>query len=251
MRRVILFACFLGACSPQRSYDLDFASYKKPIHVSTSATLIAHAGGATPDGRYSNSVEALDDSYRAGLRWFEVDLALTTDRQVVLLHDWRFAWRYWFGGRKPVSLKEFEATKMRGARTPTSFLRFCRWLKPDAQVFLHIRDPNVIGEAAKVCPDRRLVAFVDTFELAADARKAGFRRVAVNAESAGLTVPEIVKRGREADYIVMWNETYTRSGIATAAKAARIVVPTVNDPKEAVALGKVGVAGIMSDVLRT
>lgn len=54
--------------------------------------LIAHAGGGiTVDGRqysYTNSREAVEQSYAAGHRVIELDFALTSDEYLVCTHDW-------------------------------------------------------------------------------------------------------------------------------------------------------------------
>ena len=51
-------------------------------------TLIAHAGGAVYGYRYSNSLEALDSAYEGGFRFIELDMSLTADDEIVLIHDW-------------------------------------------------------------------------------------------------------------------------------------------------------------------
>jgi glycerophosphoryl diester phosphodiesterase len=114
-------------------------------------------------------------------------------------------------------------------------------------VFLHIRESAII-ELAK-CPTDRLIAFVDSAELAERARVDGFKRTAVNAKPLN---PANIKRiAAQTDYVVMWNESYSLQQIAEVARVAKVIVPTVNDPAEAARLKRAGVAGIMSDVLRS
>jgi glycerophosphoryl diester phosphodiesterase len=48
--------------------------------------LIAHALGAIGGVPYTNSLEALQCNYKRGFRWFEVDLALTADNELVCFH---------------------------------------------------------------------------------------------------------------------------------------------------------------------
>ncbi len=48
--------------------------------------LVAHALGAIDGHGYTNSPTALDYNYKLGRRWFEVDLALTSDRKLVCFH---------------------------------------------------------------------------------------------------------------------------------------------------------------------
>lgn len=54
-------------------------------------TVLCHAMGAIGTDTYTNSLEAFEASYRAGFRTFEVDLLMTSDGEVVLMHDWNKA----------------------------------------------------------------------------------------------------------------------------------------------------------------
>ena len=61
---------------------------KSPGQGAEKPVLIAHAGGAVYGYRLTNSLQALDSSYKNGFRCFELDFELTSDEQVVLIHDW-------------------------------------------------------------------------------------------------------------------------------------------------------------------
>jgi len=50
---------------------------------------IAHAGGAIEGVIYTNSLEALDLSYRKGCKLFELDIIETSDGKLVAAHDWK------------------------------------------------------------------------------------------------------------------------------------------------------------------
>jgi glycerophosphoryl diester phosphodiesterase len=55
--------------------------------------LIAHAGGALHgiDGEiitYTNSLEAIEQNYQRGHRFFEIDFSLTKDGKLAAVHDW-------------------------------------------------------------------------------------------------------------------------------------------------------------------
>ena len=52
---------------------------------------VAHALGIIDDKTYTNSKDALLHNYDLGHRTFEVDFSITSDRQVVCLHDWGYA----------------------------------------------------------------------------------------------------------------------------------------------------------------
>ncbi len=68
------------------------ASDKKPMPAGYDIfchTLLAHAlGGGQVRQTYANTLEALEESYRAGIRYFEVDVDVTCDGRMVLSHGW-------------------------------------------------------------------------------------------------------------------------------------------------------------------
>ena len=63
------------------------------MYVCPSATcgeplLIAHAGGGIDGRKYTNSLEAVENSLKAGFDAFELDLLLSSDSILVAAHDW-------------------------------------------------------------------------------------------------------------------------------------------------------------------
>jgi glycerophosphoryl diester phosphodiesterase len=74
---------------------------------------IAHAGGAVQGNSYTNSLEALNASYKKGFRLFELDIIKTSDGEFVAAHDWNI-WQEQTGyqGITPVSLEVFNSYKI-------------------------------------------------------------------------------------------------------------------------------------------
>ncbi|WP_338983862.1 glycerophosphodiester phosphodiesterase family protein [Spiroplasma endosymbiont of Othius punctulatus] len=78
---------------------------------------IAHAGGEIDDIKYTNSLEALENSYNMGFRFFELDIRLTSDKKFVAVHDWN-KWQNMtnFSGEvndeNPPTLEVFESYKL-------------------------------------------------------------------------------------------------------------------------------------------
>jgi glycerophosphoryl diester phosphodiesterase len=64
------------------------AATPKPLPQFQIPRHVAHAGGTYLGKTYTNSIAALNHNYALGHRLFEVDLNLTTDGEVVLIHDW-------------------------------------------------------------------------------------------------------------------------------------------------------------------
>jgi glycerophosphoryl diester phosphodiesterase len=59
-----------------------------PEWIYLSEGLIAHAGGGIDGHEGTNSLEAIQSNYGQGHRVFEIDLNLTTDGDLVCVHDW-------------------------------------------------------------------------------------------------------------------------------------------------------------------
>lgn len=67
------------SCNDEKNRD--FVAQKIP-------RFIAHAGGGINGLAYTNSLEALENSYSNGIRFFELDVNKTSDKRIVLRHGW-------------------------------------------------------------------------------------------------------------------------------------------------------------------
>ena len=96
---------------------------------------IAHAGGAIDGHKYTNSLEAMNLSYKNGFRLFELDIIKTSDNVYVAAHDWK----HWSGqtgykGKVPPTRKEFLEQKILKKYTPMDMDAINTWFikHPDA-----------------------------------------------------------------------------------------------------------------------
>lgn len=83
-------------------------------YISDTARFIAHAGGIINGKIYTNSLDALNNSYKDGFRLMELDLTHTTDGAIIAVHDWEH-WRVMTGQKhssNPVSLVSFLERKL-------------------------------------------------------------------------------------------------------------------------------------------
>ncbi|WP_193316047.1 sulfatase-like hydrolase/transferase [Flavicella marina] len=96
---------------------------------------IAHAGGAIDGLNYTNSLEAMNNSYEKGFRLFEIDFRSTSDDVFVAVHDWD-EWKAFTShyGEVPVSLDIFLASKIANRYTPLDINLVNKWFAahPDA-----------------------------------------------------------------------------------------------------------------------
>ena len=88
------------------------------VTVSTPPYMISHAMGGIDGIDYSNCLEAFLENYAEGHRIFEVDFEITSDGQMVLLHNWK---RKMFSAHTPgkkTTYAQFMAAKIYDKYTP-------------------------------------------------------------------------------------------------------------------------------------
>jgi len=120
-------------------------------------TLLAHAGGGIPQGRYSNAKEAFDLSASLNHQFIEVDFSVTEDGDLVLIHDWDIRHYQYFSymsflpeilqrlNPKPAkSVSDFKQRKMKFGLTQMSLDDLLRWMKnnPDVKIITDIKFNN-------------------------------------------------------------------------------------------------------------
>jgi glycerophosphoryl diester phosphodiesterase len=87
LRMSALFVCaaLWTSCRDSGHSTTANGAARRPLDV-PPGLLVAHALGDVDGIAYSNSLEALRCNYKRGFRWFEVDLALTQDEELVAFH---------------------------------------------------------------------------------------------------------------------------------------------------------------------
>jgi hypothetical protein len=111
---------------------------------------IAHAGGKIQGEIYTNSLEALDQSYEQGFRLFELDIIKTKDGHFVAAHDWA-SWRRKTGYKLkvPTSLSDFKRYKIKGKFTPMDMEAINDWFSRHEDAILvtdKINQPKEFAE---------------------------------------------------------------------------------------------------------
>lgn len=116
LSRALVFGCTLisaAALCTGRAAEAETGQTEQNTGI-----LCAHAGGVIEEQTYTNSAEAMENSYKWGFRVIEADVRLTVDKEVVCEHDWE-----WFGqmtGTPPAERKyeDFMSMKKYGTLTP-------------------------------------------------------------------------------------------------------------------------------------
>ncbi len=160
---------------------------------------VAHAGGRVNGRAYTNSLDALDANYARGFRVFELDFAWTVDGELVLIHDWEWAWEILFesAGAEPTLASFLSAPMNFGLRRMTPTVLF-EWMEAhqDAEVITDIKDNNLdglklISELAPRLTIRIIPQIYAPEELEA-VRELGFERVVFTAYQSKLSESQIV-----------------------------------------------------------
>ncbi|CDT58797.1 conserved exported hypothetical protein [Vibrio coralliirubri] len=78
--------------------------------IVNSGGLIAHAGGGINGLKYTNSLEAMEQSIEHGFKMIELDLLISSDGRIVAVHDWKsFHEMTNSNNTGSISYKEFES----------------------------------------------------------------------------------------------------------------------------------------------
>jgi lipoteichoic acid synthase len=132
----IYFSIFilLSATSISSCKTLDIGVYRNPD------IFIAHAGGAIDSTIYTNSLEALNSSYKKGCRIFELDIIETSDGKFVAAHDWTVYkemvyYPYEIDGT-PLTENQFLSFKIKNEYTPLNMVRINEWFSRHSDAIL-------------------------------------------------------------------------------------------------------------------
>lgn len=138
---------------------------------------IAHAGGQIDGYIYTNTLEALNNSYKNGFRLFELDIIKTSDDRFVAAHDWKtWAKQTGYKGKLPVSSTEFLKYKIWKKYTPLNLQRINKWFTqhPDAILVTDkIHEPKRFAEI--FADKKRLMMELNTMEAVREGIAAGIR----------------------------------------------------------------------------
>ncbi len=108
---------------------------------------IMHAGGVTPNGRIgTNSIQAMNRSYKEGHYWLELDFVWTSDKQLVCTHDWDAWYTRTYTGVDVPSFARFEKLRKTtyGFESPT-LKSLIIWLRahPKAKIVTDVKADNL------------------------------------------------------------------------------------------------------------
>lgn len=136
---------------------------------------IAHAGGQIDKHKYSNSLEAMNQSYKNGFKLFELDIIKTSDQEFVAAHDWK----HWakitgYKGKLPPTREIFKKQKVYKKYTPMDMNDINRWFKKHKDAILVTDKVNAPAEfAGQFVDKKRLKMELFTWKAVKEAQKVG------------------------------------------------------------------------------
>ena len=94
--------------------------------------LIYHAGGAIKGNKYTNSVEAVENTLSEGKNFIEIDLRYTCDNVLVCAHNWD---DIYLEDRQP-TLEEFLSSKIQGKFSPLTAEHLIEIMRQNTEMYL-------------------------------------------------------------------------------------------------------------------
>ncbi len=139
---VFYFLLILSFISAPASYGIvrnfvmdQYAEMKDTANRYDINRFIAHSGGMIDGHIYTNSLEALNNSYKSGFRLFELDILRTSDGHFVAAHNWK-QWKDFTGyqGELPPDRDNFKQQKILQKYAPLDMDDINAWFEnhPDA-----------------------------------------------------------------------------------------------------------------------
>jgi len=207
---------------------------------------VAHAGGSYAGKIYPNSLEALDNSYRAGVRYIEVDIHYTNDSITVLSHDY-------------VNKSANDFLKDSTSGTHVSLNGFVQWLNDkDVKIITDVKVDNV-KVLQKILQDypaieRKLIPQVYTIAEIIQVKKLGYKNI-IYTNYISVYPNPIIKELANSKILFGIALPYDRNFKLFrlfqnfSEFTTPIFLHTVNDPGVVEQLRQLGCKGVYSDTL--
>lgn len=158
------------------------ASEKYEAYKKDTTRFIAHAGGKIGDFTYTNSLEALNDSYNKGFRYFELDIIETKEGEFVAAHDWKY-WAEVTDYKKilPPTKLDFLQYPIREKYTPMDMKQINLWFKEHSDAILVTDKINKpVKFSSQFIEKKRLMMELFTWDAVKEATKEGIKSAIVS-----------------------------------------------------------------------
>lgn len=221
--------------------------------------IVAHAGGQIGSHTYTNSIEAMENSYKNGIRLMEMDFEWSTDGQLVGIHSWDgFITKFFNAQAKRHSYLEYENFKMINGWQHSTLEKLDNWYKehPDGYLITDIKGDNIQG--LRILKHRypelaeRTIPQIYKMEEYQKVKDLGYQDIILTLYLMENTDDEIINFASENKlFAVTMPELRAETTLPQRLKDIGVYVyaHTVNSLKQADKLEKLGVSGFYSDMI--
>jgi len=109
--------------------------------------VVAHGGGSYQGFETTNSEEAVNQAVKNGYRMIELDMEISSDNRIIMLHDWDRTTTYYFGTSfdQKISLKQFLNLSIHGVLKVMTFDKLTAILDkyPDVRIVTDTKGDNL------------------------------------------------------------------------------------------------------------
>jgi len=220
--------------------------------------LIAHAGGQFGGMDYTNCKEALDNSYKEGLRYFEIDFSYTTDGELICVHSYDgFMEKFFDAPRAPCSYEEWQGFVMVNGWTKLELASVMEWLAEhkDAYLITDVKGDNteVQRRIAEGWPQlkKQVIPQIYSIEEYAPVAELGFEKIILTLYRIPMSDAEIISFAAENPLfgVTMYYERAGNKELVEALAPTRAFAHTINDEALARELIRDGFYGIYTDTI--
>lgn len=228
----------------------------------THPRAIAHAGGAVQGDTVTNSKEAVEQAIANGYQYIELDMALTTDGKIAMIHDWESSASYYLGlgPNKAVSFEKYQQCKVLNKYTPLTMEALAKILQnnPQVRIITDTKEDNlaVLTAIKKQYPQivKQIIPQIYQYKEYETVKQLGYDKIILTMykmsnERNGARIAKFVQ---EHDiYAVTMSEELMNTGLAKTLQSYGIAVymHTINNLSQTVKALNAGAYGIYTDTL--
>ncbi len=240
----------------------EFKNNHKELFLQSNKSIM-HAGGAINGEHYTNVLEAIDENYNSGKRFFEIDFAKTSDDKYVCLHGWGGFINRMFdnmpnNGKEPISYDEFMSLKEKRGYTQMDIDILLNWLKdkPNVRIITDIKDKNidfltVLSEKSANLKEQ-FIPQIYNFDEYDKAKELGFSNIILTTYKIDKSFQEILDFSKEHPFygVTVHSSIADSEGVKLLTdNGIDVFVFTVNEIDKAKELLNNGIKAIYTDNL--
>ncbi|WP_206458378.1 glycerophosphodiester phosphodiesterase family protein [Anaerovorax sp. IOR16] len=258
MLSLFSFVFMVSTIAVPTSYAGEATSHK----VNTKYERLIAQGGGSVQGYYTtNSMEAVEQAIHHGFRLIELDMGITKDQEVVMLHDWDYTSKDMLGlaSNNKLTLEQFEKAKIFEKFEPMTFEKLSTLLKehPEVRIITDTKEDNIklltlIAQKYPDCKDQ-IIAQIYRFEELKAVKELGYKQIILTLyKMQSLNAAKIIRFVKDNGiYAVTMSEELRNQTIAKELQSYGIVVymHTINDVERMQEAKQKGAFGIYTDDL--